>query len=142
MWASAGYLGLPSFTAKYVCQCLWRVRVGSFYWWRPALSVSVAPLLETLDFKDRSEPLMRQLASRVDVPDQPRLHDSCVVVGAEAHLQLIIVGIDIALKHRPGATNNAPAFLQLPVFLHVLYGCKLSVVHQYASAGIPTDEVL
>ena len=22
MWASAGYLGLPSFTAKYVCQCL------------------------------------------------------------------------------------------------------------------------
>jgi hypothetical protein len=79
-------LGLPSFTAKYGCQCLWRVRVGSCYWRRHALSVYVALHLETLDFKDRSEPLMRQLASRVDVPDQPRLHYPYVVAVADAHL--------------------------------------------------------
>ena len=83
MWASTGYLGLPSCTAKYVCQCLWRICVGSCYWWRYALSVYVAPVLETLDFKDRSEPLMRQVASGVHVPDQPRLHHPYVVAVAD-----------------------------------------------------------
>jgi hypothetical protein len=82
-------------------------------------SVYIARLLETLDFKDRSEPLVRQLTSRVDVPDQPRLHYSCVITVADAHLQVITVEIDSALKLRPGATNNAPALLQWPVFLHV-----------------------
>jgi len=89
-----------------------------------ALSVYVALLVETLDFKDCSEPLMRQLTSRVEVPDQPRLHYPYVVAVADAHLQVMTVRIDTALKHRPGATNNAPAFLQLPVFLHVLVGVQ------------------
>ena len=117
-----GERGIPRSSVVYGQVCLsvpWRVRVGSCYWRRHALSVYVAPLLESLDFKDRSEPLMRQLASRVDVPDQPRLHYPYVVAVADAHLQVMTVRIDAALKHRPGATNNAPAFLQLPVFLHV-----------------------
>ena len=91
-----GERGIPRSSVVYGQVCLsvpWRVRVGSCYWRRHALSVYVAPLLESLDFKDRSEPLMRQLASRVDVPDQPRLHHPYVVAVADAHLQVMTVRI-------------------------------------------------
>jgi hypothetical protein len=53
----------------------------------------------------------------------------------------VMTRIDATLKHGAGGTHDAPALLQLLGLLHVLTGCKLSAVHQWATSGIPACEV-